>query len=139
MEEQQVTKRTVILIDDDQDFLFQHKIALEQAGYRVLTADNRKAAEELLTSEKPDLIVVDLMIDEQDTGFTLCYFVKQRYPDLPVIMVTGVTSETGLSFNASTDEERNWIKADVLLAKPIRFEQLLAEVQHFLGSSKEWS
>lgn len=40
-------------------------------------------------------------------------------------MVTGVTGETGIEFDAATNEERAWIKADELLAKPVRPEQLL--------------
>lgn len=135
MPENQDHKHVIVLVDDDHDFLYQHRIALEQAGYAVVTADNRKSAEEIIAANRPDLVVMDLMMDEQDTGFALCYQIKKLYPDLPVIMVSGVTSETGLSFNAATDEERNWIKADSLLAKPIRFEQLVAEVKHYLGDS----
>lgn len=136
MKKPELSKKTVLLIDDDHDFLYQQQVALEQAGYQVAIADNRKAAEETINTSRPDLVVMDLMMEEPDTGFSLCYFIKKLYPDLPVIMVSGVTSETGLSFDATTSEERDWIKADIFLAKPIRFEQLLAEVQHFLGSAK---
>ena len=41
-----------------------------------------------------------------------------------LVLVTAVASETGLAFDAATDEERLWVKADAMLAKPIRFEQL---------------
>ena len=45
---------------------------------------------------------------------------------MPVILVTAVASETGLDFDAATAEERGWIKADAVLDKPVRFEQLAA-------------
>jgi CheY-like chemotaxis protein len=135
MPEKQDHKQVIVLIDDDHDFLYQHRIALEQAGYVVITADNRKAAEDAVAANRPDLVVMDLMMEEQDSGFAMCYHFKKLYPDLPVIMVSAVTSETGLSFNAATDEEKNWIKADSFLAKPIRLEQLIAEVKHYLGEA----
>jgi hypothetical protein len=47
-------------------------------------------------------------------------------------LVTAVTSETGLEFDAATEEERSWVKADAMLAKPLRFEQLLAELRQLL-------
>ena len=46
--------------------------------------------------------------------------------------VTGVASETGIDFDASTKEERSWIKADVVLDKPIRFEQLEREIHRLV-------
>ena len=58
----------------------------------------------------------------------LSYHIKKKYPGLPVILVTGVAAETGLEFDSTTGEERSWIKADRVLAKPIRFEQLAAEI-----------
>ncbi len=54
---------------------------------------------------------------------------KKKYPGMPVVLVTAVTSETGLEFDAATDEERSWVKADALLAKPVRFEQLKREIE----------
>ncbi len=125
---------TILLVDDDEDFIFQQKVQLEAAGFGVVTAPGRKEALELLTSTRPDLAVLDLMMEDVDAGFTLCYELKKMYPDLPVILVTGVTSETGLEFDAATDEERSWVKADVLLDKPIRFEQLAREINRLLGS-----
>ena len=47
-------------------------------------------------------------------------------------MVTGVASETGIAFAATTAEERRWIKADARVDKPIRFEQLLREIRRLL-------
>jgi CheY-like chemotaxis protein len=62
----------------------------------------------------------------------LCYRIKKQDPTIPVIMVTSVTSETGLDFDATTKEERSWIKADALLDKPVRFEQLQREMNRLL-------
>ncbi|HQL55569.1 MAG TPA: response regulator, partial [Phycisphaerae bacterium] len=79
-----------------------------------------------------DLVLVDLMMEDPDAGFSLCYHVKRLDPAIPVIVVTAVSGTTGLSFDAETDEERAWIKADSVLAKPVRFEQLQREMQRLL-------
>lgn len=125
-------KKRILVVDDDPDFLFQHRVHLEAAGYDVIEADGKEKARQVLASKKFDLAVVDLMMEEVDAGFTLCYEIKKKDPSIPVIIVTAVTSETGLEFDASTQEERSWIKADGMLAKPVRFEQLLREVNRLL-------
>ena len=123
----------ILLIDDDYDFRLQNRLPLEAKGYHVSECESANAAREYLVKQQPDLIVVDLMMEEEDSGFALCYFIKQRWPKLPVIMVTGVAAEAGIEFETATSEERAWIKADALMAKPVRFEQLLAEIERLLA------
>ena len=122
----------VLLIDDDIDFLMQQKIQLQGDGHEVTTAETMKEADDLLNKMRPDIVIVDLMMDEMDSGFTICHRIKKKDPKIPVIMVTAVTSETGLVFDAATDEEKSWVKADAVLAKPVRFEQLKREMQKLL-------
>jgi len=124
--------RTILIVDDDIDFLEQMRLQLEAVGYEVVTAETAAAARELLDSRRPDLVLVDLMMEQPDAGFSLCYHIKRRDATIPVVIVTAVTSTTGLSFDAETDEERAWVKADALLAKPVRFEQLQRELQRLL-------
>ena len=116
--------KTVLLVDNDLNVLSQCKTQLEQAGYAVKTAESRREAEEKLAAGKPDLVITELMLEHADAGFTLCHHVKQLDATLPVIVVTAVAAKTGLEFDAATAEERSWIKADAMLAKPVRFEQL---------------
>jgi DNA-binding response OmpR family regulator len=124
--------KTILVVDDDFDFAQQQKLQLENAGFNVLLADSQRKAEEMLSQIRPDLAVVDLMMEYKDSGFALCYHIKKKDPTIPVILVTAVTSETGLEFDAATEEERSWVKADAMLAKPLRFEQLLAELRQLL-------
>ncbi len=125
-------KRTVLIVDDDPDFLVQQRTGVEALGYEVVSGESRQEAERILDELKPDLAIIDVMMDEMDGGFVLSYSIKQRYPDVPVIIVSGVTSESGIAFDAATDEEKSWIKADAFLAKPIRFEQLKQQVERLL-------
>ena len=128
----QPTAPHILLVDDDEDFLYQHKVQLEHAGYRVSTASNRADAEALAAEITPDLAILDLMMEQHDDGFVLSHHLKRMLPGLPVILVTAVTAETGLSFSPTSDAERAWVGADALLAKPIRFEQLTREVERLL-------
>ena len=72
------------------------------------------------------------MMENQDSGFILCYKMKKKYPDVPIIIATAVTAETGMSFGLSTEEEKRWIKADLYLDKGIRPDQLQREINKLL-------
>jgi hypothetical protein len=71
-------------------------------------------------------------MDHQDSGFVLSYRMKKKSPHTPVILVTNVSRETGFQFDAATSETRNWVKADVVLDKGIRAEQLRHEISRLL-------
>jgi CheY-like chemotaxis protein len=126
-------KKVVLIADDDPDYLFQTSLALEHIGFEVVKAENRKQAELLLTEKKPDLCIFDLMMESQDSGFVLAYKAKQLYPDLPIIIASAVTSETGMVFKLETNDDKSWIKADLFLEKGIRPDQLEREIHKLLG------
>jgi CheY-like chemotaxis protein len=81
---------------------------------------------------KPDLAVFDLMMESDDSGFILCYKLKRRYPEVPVILATAVSRETGITFGLSSDQDRDWIRADLYLEKGVRPEQLDQEIKKLL-------
>ncbi len=125
--------RTILVVDDDEDFIAQQKALLEAMGHKVITANTRQKAEELFARAKPDLAVVDLMMEDLDAGLTLCHLMKRSRPSMPVILVSSVMKETGFEFDVATEEERSWVKADAMLDKPLRFEQLQREISRLLG------
>jgi DNA-binding response OmpR family regulator len=125
-------KPIVLLVEDDHDFLFQQRLQLENAGFEVIAAQSQIEAEEVLAKVRPDVAVVDVMMEHPDSGFVLCHHIRKKDSTIPVIIVTSVNSETGLDFDVATQEDRKWINADVLLAKPIRFEQLHREIDRLL-------
>ncbi len=128
--------KTILLADDDIDFRTQLELQLTAAGFEVVSAAGQAEAEQLLETVTPDLAILDLMMENQDGGFALCYHIKRKNAGIPVILVTAVANETGLEFDAATDEERSWIKADAMLAKPIRFEQLRKEMDRLMSAEK---
>lgn len=119
---------TVLLADDDEDYRNQLALQLRQEGFTVLSADSRAAAEQLLESQAIDFAIVDVMMESWDAGFILCRSIKRRNPQTPVFLVTAVASETGIEFDAATAEERSWVKADAVFAKPVSMEQLRARL-----------
>jgi CheY-like chemotaxis protein len=124
---------TILLVDDDEEFLLPQQQALEQAGYAVVTARGRIEAEQMAAGTRFDCAVIDLMMEEADGGFILAYHLKSTNADLPIVMVTDVTAETGLHFGPVSETGKKWIKADTVLAKPIRFEQLHREITRLLA------
>ena len=128
-------QKNILVVDDDIDLLEQVSMILKKEGYRVISAQGQKEGEEALLTAVPDLAVLDLMMENMDSGFVLCHHVKKRNPKTPVILVTAVTSETGMEFENSSGDERSWIKADAILTKPVRGEQLRREIDRLLGAT----
>jgi CheY-like chemotaxis protein len=126
--------KKILLVDDDVDFLDQIGMTLATEGYEVVTASSEDEAEEALLANTPDLCVLDLMMENQDSGFVLCHRIKKLYPGVPVILLTGVRSSTGLDFSARSQEAGSWVKADAFLDKPVRPEQLREEVKRLLAA-----
>jgi CheY-like chemotaxis protein len=124
--------KTILIVDDDQDYLFQLRTKVEKFGYNTIVAESQKEAEELMEHNKPDLAILDLMMENEDSGFILCYKLKKRFPDLPIIIATGVAAETGITFDINDENNRKWIKADRFLDKGIRAEVLKAEIEGLL-------
>lgn len=133
MQEQPMSNQKRILVaDDDSDLLDQVSSMMRKEGYEVIAAQGQGEAEEALLASIPDLAILDLMMENMDSGFVLCHHIKKLYPSTPVILLTGVTSNTGLDFRPTSDEAKSWSKADSIMDKPVRPEQLKTEVRRRL-------
>ena len=128
-----MNSKIILIVDDDSDYLFQLCFYLQKAGYKVIQAGSEKEAIQVLEKEKPDLAILDLMMENEDSGFRLSYKLKRKYPEVPIIIATAVTSETGLNFGVQAGDDRQWIKADLYLEKGIRPDQMLAAVEKLLN------
>jgi len=125
--------KKILVVEDDIDCLDQVSLLLERDGYEVVRAQGRLEGEEALMRMRPDLAVLDLMMEEMDSGFVLCHEVKRLYPETPVILLTAVASETGMDFKTAAGDAQSWVKADLMLDKPVRPEQLNAAVKKLLA------
>ena len=123
---------TILVADDDPDYLFQTVTNLERAGYKTMAVESQAEAEAVINKLKPSLAIFDLMMESDDSGCILCYKLKRKYPDVPVILATAVAHETGISFSLDSEAEKSWIRADRYLEKGIRADQLDQEIMKLL-------
>ncbi|NMC69997.1 MAG: response regulator [Myxococcales bacterium] len=131
--------RTVLVVDDDPDFLFLLRELLEGHGFRTVVFESRAAATAWLADHRPDLVVSDLMMDALDAGFSFARWVKEQ-PSLagvPVLIVTAVGSALGLDFAPRTPAELEALHADGYLEKPVSPTALLERIHALLGTAGE--
>jgi len=124
--------KNVLLIDDDPDFRQKAKQTLQDAGYSVTEAEGENQAYEIVRHKKFDIAIADLTLENSDSGFSLSHHFKRDYPTMPIVLLNSAVSEFGIEFSLESAAERSWIKADALLNKPIRTEQLLQAVQRLM-------
>ncbi|GAB1443849.1 hypothetical protein MASR2M39_26930 [Ignavibacteriales bacterium] len=126
-------EKKILLVDDDIDILEQNKILFEAEGYTVETAETSADGYEKFLTFKPACAVIDLMMEEYDSGFVLSHKIK-RHPlgkKMPVYIVTAVANQTGLQFETMTPEEQEWINADDILNKPVVIDEILSRISDF--------
>ncbi|MCL6493745.1 MAG: response regulator [Ignavibacterium sp.] len=128
-----MNKKKILLVDDDLDLLEQNKILIESQKYEVITASSAKEGWEVFKKTKPDACIIDLIMEEHDSGFILCHRIKndEYGRDIPVFILTSATYETGFKFGASTSEEKEWIKADEFVNKPVIIEELVQKLENY--------
>ena len=125
-------KKRILLVDDDPDFVEINRMILESAEYEVDAADSVPLALDKLRQERYDLLIIDLMMEERDSGFILTYTVRndEKLRNLPILMLTSAQEKTGFSFQFSEDQE--WMKVDDLAAKPLKPAELLARIEKLI-------
>ncbi len=110
----------IMVVDDDQEVLKMLSCILELEGYRVATTTDGRAALALLEEQRPDLVILDIMMPEPD-GFQVLDLIRQRC-DFPVIMLTGRREVTTL-------REALALGADDYVRKPFHTRELLARIK----------
>jgi CheY-like chemotaxis protein len=83
--------KTILVVDDDKNLRRLYKAELESEGYRVLLADNGRRAFELVQSENPDLVIMDIRMPEMDGLEAMARILKDRQ-NVPVILNTAYSS-----------------------------------------------
>lgn len=120
----------ILIVDDDPPTVKWTSFLLRDEGYEVLTADNGRAALELVERESPDLVILDVMMPQID-GLEACRRIRQTM-DVPIIMLSakGETADkvTGLGMGA-----------DDYLAKPFEPAELLARVKAVLRRTEAFT
>jgi two-component system alkaline phosphatase synthesis response regulator PhoP len=128
-------KKKILLIDDDPDLLEGYKILLESKGYEVISAEDSVKGWKTFQQAKPDAAIIDLIMEEHDSGFILSHKIKaDAYgKNIPVFLLTSATYLTGFKFGSSTSEEKEWIKCDEILNKPIVIDDLIMKLESYFS------
>ena len=129
-------KTKILIIDDDTDFVDAVTPILQSALYNVVSASNPAEGKEKALSEKPDLILLDIMMDSLFDGFSLCHEIKtskefESMKDTPVIFVSAVKEMTGSRFQFK-GEEQGLRGPDDYIDKPVNPDDLIARIQRLL-------
>ncbi len=123
----------IVIVDDDQDIRDSLQAILEGRQYTVLTAANKTEGMEKIRAEKPDLAMLDVMMETWQDGFEMARELKKgpNFKDMPILMLTGVKDKTGIDFKSSAGDP-TWLPVDGYLEKPVEPNVLLAEVEKLL-------
>jgi len=124
----------ILIVDDDPDFVAVMKVILEERRYTVATASDKEEGMSRIQANKPDLIIMDVMMSTWSDGFEMSRELKKdpQYQDIPILMLTGVEEKTGIGFK-STAGDPEWLPVNGFLDKPVEPEVLLDEVKSLLS------
>lgn len=123
----------ILIVDDDVDLAKAMRITLESQQYIVTTATDKAGGMATAREEKPDLIILDVMMDTWQDGFDMARELKSdsQCKDIPILMLTGLKEKTGIDVRPTAGDP-DWCPVDGFLDKPAESEVLLAEVQKML-------
>jgi two-component system, OmpR family, alkaline phosphatase synthesis response regulator PhoP len=119
--------KKILVVDDEPDSLMTLSMALKSLGYNVLGALNGEEGLKIFRDEKPDVVILDIVMPQMD-GWEVLKRIKAGFKSrrVPVILVTGKS--------ANTDKwERYKYKADFYVTKPYDLKQLLFTIQGILS------
>ena len=126
----------ILIIDDDPDITEAMTVVLENKGYEVASAADGSAGMEQVQANRPDLIILDVMMRTSQEGFELSRKLKSSadYKDIPILMLTAVKDKTGLDFKSTAGDE-SWLPVEEFLDKPVKPDVLLEKVQSLIQKS----
>jgi CheY-like chemotaxis protein len=127
----------ILIIDDDPDIVISARLSLESAGHEVMEAHNGTEGLEKIKSEKPDLIILDVMMDTTTEGFQLTLQLRSPDPtsefkdfrETPILMLTSIHSTTPLRFGPTED----YLPVDEFVDKPLDPDELVKKVEALLS------
>lgn len=120
----------ILIIDDDPDFVNATRLVLEKEGHVIINSSSGKHGFQKAKLEKPDLIILDVMMDSILDGLSTSRFLslEETTTNIPIIMATSIAS-TSFAEYFPTDE---YIHVRAFLSKPVRPADLIRQVNRYL-------
>ena len=121
--------KKVLMIDDDPEFVDAITNLLDAKGYDVVSAGDGKDGVAKAKQEKPDIILLDVMMTTKSEGFDVARELSKdaNLKGTPVVMLTGVRKEMNLPFGFEPDAD--WLPVKAFLEKPVKPEVLLKTIE----------
>lgn len=128
-----MNKSKILVIDDDVDLLASVKLILESNGYEVNTAINTKIGLETLKTFKPDLVILDIMMDTNLEGFNFLNQFKSdgNLKNIPIVMYSNMAKSIGVNMRAAIEDIDNLPKTK-FIDKSGDWEELLKAIKELL-------
>jgi len=123
----------VLIVDDDPDILEAGKLVLENAGHEVGTATNRSGGMQAIRDFQPDLLILDVMMEQPDDGIAMAQELRKQGFSAPILMLTSIGKVTGLDYGKNDSV----MPVDDYQEKPIDPATLVAKVDELLSKKKE--
>ena len=129
----------VLVIDDDSDFRASVKSLLESHGYNVLEASSGHEGLRMVTEHKPDVILLDIMMESSVEGYGVTHSLKFRdeyaeFRQIPIFMISSIEESPDERFPMSA--EVDLIRPDGYLTKPLDIPELLRTLEKAVGAAK---
>ena len=125
--------KTVLLVDDDADFVEMNRVLLEENGYSVRVAYNGRQCLEEVAARRPDLVILDMVMEKASDGFDVSRELRnsEYTKGIPLVMITSVNDT--IPFRIEPDS--TWLPVDTLIEKPVDPALLLSVVNRILGGA----
>jgi len=122
--------KKILIVDDEPDVITYFSTVLQDEGYQTIDASNGEIALQKIREEKPDLVTLDITMPERSGVGTYRELKEsEELKGIPILIVTGVSPD----FKQFISSRRQVPAPDGFLEKPVRHEQLLAEVKRLIG------
>ena len=124
----------ITIIDDDVEIAENLSSFLTGKGYAVSIRDTHEGALEELVSNKPDLLILDVMFPENPAGgFDLSRDIRKNaaLKEIPIILLTAINQEVPMDFSAG-DTHDDWMPVQDFVEKPVKYEEILGKVKKYL-------
>ncbi len=126
--------KKLLIIDDDIDILKSLKVIFEDIGYSVNTASNKSDGLLLCSSQKPDAIVLDIMMENDLEGYRMLQDFRNdsSLSNIPIIMYTGMAQQIGVNFRSAIEDQKTLPNVS-FVDKGEDVEVLILEVENVLN------
>lgn len=123
----------IMVVDDDPGIRDSLQTILESRQYTVITAADRTEGMDKIKAERPDLLILDIMMSSWLDGLDMSKKLKKdpRFSGMPIVMLTAVRAKTGFDLRPRTGGP-DWCSVDAYLDKPVEPAALLVEVERLL-------